>query len=150
MITITSFSTPNTNAPAVLQVTGRLDSQASVALLGTVKKLIDDGDHEIIIDFEKLDAVSSEGLAALVQSKSRLKKLDGALRIANVHGAALEVFQIVHFDRLFELHPNIESAAEQFAMDRQIGTAKSVTAKSVTDKSVTDTPAATDQDCCDA
>ena len=103
----------------MLQVAGRLDSQASVALLGSVKKLIDDGDHEIIIDFEKLDAVSSEGLAALVQSKSRLKKLDGALRIANVHGAALEVFQIVHFDRLFDLHPNIEEAVEQFAMDRQ-------------------------------
>ena len=71
------------------------------------------------MDFEKLESVSSEGLAALIQSKSRLRKLSGALRLVNVHGPTLEVFQLVHFDRLFELHPNIEEAAQQFAMDRQ-------------------------------
>lgn len=119
MITITSSSTPNTDAPAVLHVAGRLDSHASVALLGSVQKLIEGGDHEIVIDFEKLEAVSSEGLAALVQSQSRLRKLNGALRIANVHGAVLEVFKLVHFDRLFELHPNIEAAIKQFALDRE-------------------------------
>ena len=119
MITITSSSTSNVDVPAVLQVAGRLDSQASVALLGSVQKLIEAEKHEIIMDFEKLEAVSSEGLAALVQSKSRLRKLSGALRLANVHGPTLEVFQMVHFDRLFELHPNIEEAAQQFAMDRQ-------------------------------
>ena len=71
------------------------------------------------MDFEKLEAVSSEGLAALVQSKSRLRKLNGSLRLANVHGPTLEVFQLVHFDRLFELHPNIEAAVEQFTTDRK-------------------------------
>jgi anti-anti-sigma factor len=119
MITITSCSTPNKNAPAVLRVAGRLDSHASVTLLGSLEKLIEAGDHEIIIDFQELDAVSSEGLAALVQLKNRLSKLDGALRIANVHGAALEVFQLVHFDRLFELHPSIETAVQQFSIDRK-------------------------------
>ncbi len=119
MITITSCSTPNKNAPVVLRVAGRLDSHGSVALLGSLEKLIEAGDHEIIIDFQELDAVSSEGLAVLVQSKSRLSKLDGALRIANVHGAALEVFQLVNFDRLFELHPNIETAVQQFSLDRK-------------------------------
>ncbi len=119
MITITSSSTSNIDVPAVLQVAGRLDSQASVALLGSVQKLIEAKKHEIIMDFEKLESVSSEGLAALIQSKSRLRKLNGALRLVNVHGPTLEVFQLVHFDRLFELHPNIEEAAQQFAMDRQ-------------------------------
>ena len=103
----------------VLQVAGRLDSQASVALLGSLQKLAEDGDHEIVIDFEKLEAVSSEGLAALIQSQSRLRNLNGDLRIANVHGAVLDVFKLVHFDRLFELHPNIEAAIKQFALDRE-------------------------------
>ncbi len=119
MITITSSSTSNIDVPAVLQVAGRLDSQASVALLGSVQKLIEAKKHEIIMDFERLESVSSEGLAALIQSKSRLRKLNGALRLVNVHGPTLEIFQMVHFDRLFELHPNIEEAAQQFAMDRQ-------------------------------
>ena len=81
--------------------------------------MIEEEKHEIIIDFDKLEIVSSEGLAALIQSKSQLRKLNGALRLANLHGPVLEVFQLVHFDRLFELHPNIEEAAQQFAMDRQ-------------------------------
>lgn len=130
MITITSSSTSNADDPAVLQVAGRLDSQASVALLGSVQKLIEAENHEIIMDFEKLEAVSSEGLAALVQSKSRLRKLNGALRLANVHGATLEVFQLVHFDRLFDLHPNIEEAVEQFAMDRQNASEESTEGRS--------------------
>ena len=71
------------------------------------------------MDFDKLEAVSSEGLAALVQTKSRLRKVDGDLRLANVHGPTLEVFRIVHFDRLFGLHRNVEDAVQQFAVDRK-------------------------------
>ncbi len=119
MIKITSSSTSNVGIPVVLHVAGRLDSQASVDLLGAVEKLIEAEKHEIIMDFEKLEAVSSEGLAALVQSKSRLRKLKGALRLAHVHGPTLEVFELVHFDRLFDLHPNIEEACAQFAMERK-------------------------------
>ncbi len=119
MITITSPSSLNADVPAVLQVAGRLDSQASVALLGSVQRLIEEEKHEIIIDFDKLEIVSSEGLAALIQSKSQLRKLNGALRLANLHGPVLEVFQLVHFDRLFDLHPSIEEAVEQFATDRK-------------------------------
>ena len=119
MITITSSSTSNHDVPVVLQVAGRLDSQASVELLGSVQKLIAAEKHEIIIDFQKLEAVSSEGLAALVQSKSRLEKINGALRLANIHGPILEVFELVHFDRLFDVHPSIEEAFEQFASERQ-------------------------------
>ena len=122
MITITSSSTSNADVPAVLQVAGRLDSQASAALLGSVQRLIEEEKHEIIMDFNKLEIVSSEGLAALVQSKSQLRRLNGALRLANLHGAALEVLQLVHFDRLFDLHPNIEEAVEQFATDRKKNT----------------------------
>ncbi|OUW83938.1 MAG: hypothetical protein CBD74_04930 [Saprospirales bacterium TMED214] len=119
MITITSSCTSNADVPVVLQVAGRLDSQASVELLGSVQKLIAAEKHEIIMDFQQLDAVSSEGLAALVQSKRRLRKINGALRIANVHGPILEVFELVHFDRVFDVHPNIEEAFEQFAINRQ-------------------------------
>lgn len=119
MITITSSSNPNPDVPAVLQVAGRLDSQASVELLSSVQKLIEAEIHDIVMDFDKLEAVSSEGLAALVQSKSRLRKNNGALRLANVHGPALEVLELVHFDRLFEFHKNIEEAVAQFTVDRE-------------------------------
>lgn len=74
MITITCSSNSNTDVPAVLKVAGRLESQASVELLRAVQKLMEAEIHDIIMDFDKLEAVSSEGLAALVQSKSRLRK----------------------------------------------------------------------------
>ena len=74
MITITCSSNSNTDVPAVLQVAGRLESQASVELLRAVQKLMEAEIHDIIREFDKLEAVSSEGLAALVQSKSRLRK----------------------------------------------------------------------------
>ena len=66
----------------MLQVAGRLESQASVELLRAVQKLMKAEIHDIIMDFDKLEAVSSEGLAALVQSKSRLRK-----KRKMVHGA---------------------------------------------------------------
>ena len=119
MIKIISSSNSKADFPTVLEVSGRLDSQASIALLGSVQRLIEEDKHQIIIDFDKLEIVSSEGLAALVQSKSQLTKLNGALRLANLHGRALEVFHLVHFDRLFDLHLNIEEAVEQFAMYRK-------------------------------
>ena len=119
MITITSSPNSNTDVPAVLEVAGRLDSHASVALLNSVQQLLKSEIHEIIMDFDKLEAVSSEGLAALVQTKSRLRKVDGDLRLANVHGPTLEVLRIVHFDRLFGLHLNVEDAVQQFAVDRR-------------------------------
>ena len=119
MITITSSSTSNDDVPVVLHVAGRLDSQASIELIGAVQKLITAEKHEIIMDFQKLEAVSSEGLAALIQSKSKLQKMNGALRLANIHGPILEVFELVHFDRLFDVHSNIEEGFRQLAIERQ-------------------------------
>lgn len=43
-------------------------------MLRAVQKLMEAEIHDIIREFDKLEAVSSEGLAALVQSKSRLRK----------------------------------------------------------------------------
>ena len=64
-----------------------------------------------MLDCSQLDAISSEGLAAFVQTKSSLKKVDGVIALAAVKGTVAEVVRIVHFDRLFKLFPTVDEAA---------------------------------------
>jgi anti-sigma B factor antagonist len=96
----------------VLEVKGRLDSFTANSLVDCIQHCIDRGDRTIVLDCSQLKAISSEGLAAFVQAKTRLKRVSGSMSLAGVQGSVADVLRIVHFDRLFSLYPSIAEAAK--------------------------------------
>ena len=112
MMKYASYKIEGAEDAIVLEVTGRLDSAASSNLLKCIQDYIEEGERKIVLDCSQLDAISSEGLATFVQAKSRLKKLGGSISLAGVKGGVAEVIRIVHFDKLFNMFPNVDEATK--------------------------------------
>ena len=95
---------------SVLTISGRLDAVTTPEYENKVKKLIDDGDTSIVIDFDGLSYISSAGLRGLLVTAKQLKAKNGQVCFANVKGAAKEVFNISGFNSIFKMHDSVDAA----------------------------------------
>jgi len=96
----------------VLEVMGHIDSDASRFLLDCIQGYIDGGEHMFVLDCSDLAYISSMGLATLVRANSRLKSSGGQIALAGVKGVAAEALRIVNLDRIFNMFPTVDEAAE--------------------------------------
>lgn len=74
---------------------GRLDTTTGPELENSLKEDLDDV-SELILDFEKLDYVSSAGLRVLLVLQKKMNK-QGSMVIRNASESIIEVFDITGF-----------------------------------------------------
>lgn len=91
-------------------LSGTLDQDNCEYLLDCVKDEILDGRKKVILDCNELSFISSMGLGTLVRVNSRMKKIDGEVKLACVHGAVAQVIKIVGFNKLFEIYNTVGEA----------------------------------------
>ncbi len=78
---------------------GRLDaSQADKA-----QTYLDQSGEVSVIDFARLEYISSAGLGILLRTQKRLMSNGGGLRLINVNSHIRDVFHYSGFDRIFEI-----------------------------------------------
>lgn len=94
----------------ILTIAGRLDAVTTPEFESKVKKLIDDGDNRIIMDFDGIGYISSAGLRGLLVTSKLIKAKDGKICFVNVKGAAKEVFTISGFHSIFAMHDSVAAA----------------------------------------
>jgi anti-sigma B factor antagonist len=112
MIEFSGYKHPERNDVFVLEVMGHIDTDASHFLLDCIQGYIDSGEHKFVLDCSELAYISSMGLATLVRANSRLEPLGGMIALAGVKGVAADALRVVHFDRLFNMFPTVNEAAE--------------------------------------
>lgn len=81
----------------VIRIEGHLDTQTSPDAQTQLTQLIDQGATKLVVNFEKLDYISSAGLRILLTVAKRLKGDSGELRICSLNGVVQEVFDISGF-----------------------------------------------------
>ena len=91
-MTITSTKNDST---LLLELEGRLDTTTSPQLEAEIKDSLD-GITELILDFAKLEYISSAGLRVLLAAQKKMYK-QGDMMIRNVCDDILEVFEITGF-----------------------------------------------------
>ena len=79
----------------VLALVGRLDTVTAPALEAEVSNSLD-GVTQLVMDFEKLDYISSAGLRVLLSAQKRMNK-QGSMTVKNVNADIREVFEITGF-----------------------------------------------------
>lgn len=81
----------------VLTVTleGRLDTTTAPELETELKQALD-GVTELILDFEKLDYISSAGLRVLLSAQKIMTK-QGSMKIIHANEMIMEVFEVTGF-----------------------------------------------------
>ncbi len=112
MIDYETYTTGVDDGILVLELTGRLDDHTAEFLIDCLARHISGGVSKIVLDCRELEHVTSVGLGALVRVHSRLKSCGGEVKLAHIEGVIAEILRIVHFDRLFNMYPTVESACE--------------------------------------
>lgn len=113
MIEFESNTLDGANDTLVLFVQGRLDNESSEYLLDCIQGHIEDGTKNFVLDCSELDYISSIGLGTLVRANSRLKRSEGKVLLVGVAGVVAEVLRISHLDRIFNIYPDVETAAAE-------------------------------------
>jgi len=103
-----------TDDVTVLAFEGKLDTQTSPDAQQQLTRLIEAGEKRFIVNFEKLDYISSAGLRVLLVAAKQLKGIDGELRICSLNEVVGEVFDISGFTTIFKIFGSEPEALDGF------------------------------------
>ena len=84
-----------------IAVQGRLDTTTAPDLEKEIKTGLD-GVTELIMDFEKLDYISSAGLRVLLSAQKAMSK-QGSMKVIHVSDLVMEVFEVTGFNDILTI-----------------------------------------------
>ena len=108
------ISVKTTNNVQILSFEGRLDTRTSPDAQKQMTQLIEQGENRFLVNFEKLDYISSAGLRVLLAAAKQLKGIDGELRICSLNEVVGEVFDISGFTTIFKVFGSESEALDGF------------------------------------
>ena len=88
---------------------GRLDAVSTPVLEDKMAKLLEVADR-ILIDFSKVNYLSSAGLRLLLSSTKRMKAKEGMLIFCGMSDEVMEIIQMAGFERILNIYPSEEKA----------------------------------------
>ena len=98
----------------ILSFHGNLDTNTSVQAESEINSLIDAGAQKLLVNFEKLDYISSAGLRILLATAKKLKASEGDLKICGLNETVQEVFDISGFATILSVTKTEDEALGAF------------------------------------
>ena len=96
----------------IVTITGSVDSADSGALLSFFNDLIDNGQTSLVVDLIRMDFIVSMGLGVFVQTYTRLRRVGGFIRLADVQPLILQIIKTTGLDRLLPLYDSVAEAVK--------------------------------------
>ena len=84
-----------------IAVEGRLDTATAPELEAEFKSSLD-GASTLVLDFEKLDYISSAGLRVLLSAQKVMAK-KGGMKVINVNENVMEIFDVTGFSDILDI-----------------------------------------------
>ena len=97
----------------VVGVSGRLDQDTCEAFRGELMRLVEDAAHgggAVVLDLAALEYVSSAGLRCFMLASRQAKAQHGRIFVAQLQPMVAEIFQISHFNLVFQVFPTLREA----------------------------------------
>jgi len=97
----------------VLSVAGRLDQDTCDDFRQELMKHVEQTAHEggaIVLDLEGLEYVSSAGLRCFMLASRQAKSQHGRILVAALQPMVAEIFEISHFNLVFQVLPTVREA----------------------------------------
>lgn len=93
----------------------RLDASIAPEFKHQMEELINQGNHQIILDMSNLGFMDSSSLGATVAVLKSMGN-QGKLVISGANGVVLDLFKLTRMDRVFTLANSLEEAKEEFSV----------------------------------
>lgn len=97
----------------ILRVDGRVDASSAPILERKINSLIEDGHTYLLLDFNRLDYLSSAGMRVLLASLKKLKSQKGDLILFGLSEEVIDVIKMAGFDKIFRIYSSEKEALQQ-------------------------------------
>lgn len=94
----------------IVYVQGRLDQRLTPDLEDTLNELLAAEHYELVVDLSETTYINSGGLRSLVSAWRRAKQSDGNLVLSGLNTRLQEIFELVGFDKVFQIYPTAKAA----------------------------------------
>ncbi len=89
----------NRNTYAVIKISGNLDGRRSDELMNAVEKQIGPGNIDILVDFEKVEYISSMGIGTLISMFRDIRSKNGQLILYGLQDGVKDIFDRTHLNK---------------------------------------------------
>jgi anti-sigma B factor antagonist len=103
---------PNMIAVRVLE--DRIDAATAIQFKEKMREATLDGGQRVVLDLARVQFLDSSGLGAVVAVKKLLGP-DRALELAGLTPTVEKVFRLTRMDKIFTIHPSVETAVSHAA-----------------------------------
>ncbi len=104
----------DTGEVKIVRIEGELNTLTSPDAEAQLTRLIDAGARKIVVNFERLDYISSAGLYILLATAKQLQVSGGELRVCSLNDLVREVFEMSGFDSIVSVSKNEAAALKGF------------------------------------
>ena len=94
----------------VVTLDGRFDASNADAAKEALKRVIDGNVTTVIVDLTQVPFIDSAGLSTLVSSLKQARSAGGNVLLSGVQPQTRTVFELTMLDRVFTIHPTVQSA----------------------------------------
>ena len=102
------------NGVSIITVAGRVDSEGAVDLDMALQALTADNKFKILLDMSGVRYINSAGLRTLADILTQSKENGGDLKLVDLNAKVQRVFQIIGFDKFFNIYATVEEALATF------------------------------------
>ena len=104
----------------VVRAAGRLDQDTCETFRGDLLKYVDEAVNDggaIVLDLSALEYVSSAGLRCFMLASRQAKAQRGRIYVAALQPMVSEIFEISHFNLVFQVFPTVKDAIAAVSPD---------------------------------
>lgn len=98
----------------VISLTGSLDALTADQAQRTIGDQLDGGQHQIVLDLDQLDFMSSSGLRLLLNVLRRSRDLGTGFCLAAVQPDVRRSLEISGLERILDIYRSVEDAVGRF------------------------------------
>ena len=98
------------NGVSVVRIEGDIDINTSPDVRKYFDKLVTEKKGNFVINLENVPYVDSSGLATLVEILKRVRATSGTLKLTNLSGKVLGLFEITKLNKLFTIAADEDEA----------------------------------------
>lgn len=100
----------------VLSLRGNLDALSATEMRREIDALVAEQRSPIVLDLAGLELIDSSGVGAIVSLLKRMRTLTppGEVKIAELRGQPLQIFQLLRLNRAFDLCATVAEAISRF------------------------------------
>ena len=110
-----SHTHPEDPKVTVITVDGSINTETGPDFAAAADEVISGGARQIVVDFSELKYLTSYGLGMLVMLHSKIAKAGGEMKLSGMKSNVRQVLVITRVERLFDIHPDVDSASRSFA-----------------------------------